>query len=131
MARKSDRVAAAARRYQQALEAQTAALQRGDEAAIEKAAEDAEAARGRLDALTSTMRPLVGAAGGAAGGAALGALGGPGLAAAGGAAGAFIGGVLASPRAAKADSRASARRPFLKQQKPNRELMQLKKKLLE
>lgn len=119
MARKADRVAAASRRYQQAIEAHAQALQRGDEASIERTSEAAEKARKRLNALVSTVRPIVGAAGGAALGGGMGALGGPGLAMAGSAAGAFIGGVLASPRAAKS-----------KTFKPDAEIRQLKNKLL-
>ncbi len=102
MARKAERVAAASRRYQQAVEAHADALRAGDEAAIEKAADDVEKARKRLNALVSSVRPLAGAAAGAAVGGGIGAIGGPGLAAAGSAAGAFIGGMIASPKAPQA-----------------------------
>lgn len=106
MARKADLVAAASRRYQRALESQAEALAKGDEEAIQEASMEAEKARKRLDALVSTARPLLGAAGGGAAGGAVGAaLGGPIGAAVGAGIGAAGGGYLTTPKVAQSTTK--------------------------
>ncbi len=127
MARKTDLVAAASRRYQKAVEAHAKALAAGDEKAIAKAADEVEAARKRIDALVSTSRPLIGAAAGGAAGAALGSVAGPAGAAIGGGAGAAIGGYLTTPKAPLES--ASAESPKEPAQ-AKKEIRKLKAKLL-
>jgi len=109
MAKKTDLVAAASRRYTRALQNHAAAIERGDEVAIEKAGKEVDESRKRLDKLVSPWRPLVGAAGGGAAGGAIGAaLGGPLGAAIGGGLGGAAGGYLTTPTAAAAAQEKSA-----------------------
>jgi hypothetical protein len=130
VAKKSDLVAAAARRYQRAVEAHAAALARGDEKAIAKASKDVEEARKRLEALVSTARPLIGAAGGGALGGAFGAvLGGPVGAAIGGGLGAAGGGYLTTTTSPQ-ESKASRGEGAFGSTVTAKEIRQLKKKLL-
>jgi len=131
--KKSDLVAAASRRYQRAIEAHAAALARGDEQGIANAAEEVEASRKRLDALVSTSRPLIGAAGGGALGGALGAaVGGPLGAAVGGGIGAAGGGYLTTPKTPTESKGASAGEPRRPVATPpsRKEIRALKKKLM-
>lgn len=108
MAKKTDLVAAASRRYARALQNHASALERGDEAAIERAAKEVDESRARLEKLVSPWRPLVGAAGGGAAGGALGAaVGGPLGAAIGGGLAAAGGAYLTTPTAAAAPTTGS------------------------
>lgn len=102
MARKNpeaDKVAAASRRYYEALQKHVKAIESGTADEIEKAAKEVEDARNALDALVSSKKELAGAAIGAAVGGAVGSFGGPATGAIGGAAGALAGGIVSAPTA--------------------------------
>lgn len=102
MARKNpeaDKVAAASRRYYEALQRQVKAIESGAADDIEAAGKEVEESRKALDAMVSSNKELAGAAIGAAVGGAVGSFGGPAAGAIGGAAGALAGGMVASPTA--------------------------------
>lgn len=94
----ADKVAAASRRYYQALQGQVKAIDSGSQDEMEVASVEVTEARNALDGMVSSHRELAGAAIGAALGGAAGALVSPVAAAVGGAGGALVGGVMSSPR---------------------------------